>query len=391
MNPGCFSLRYGALRKPAVFFGVMTGYLSEERLINIPAAYRERHELCFYVHDAMVTLLKDAQETQASALQIKLESSAEVDRFIKEDNPINYFLDRGDVEMARRIAMNTVTPALFADFLNFIYESLSCLERRKFVVAFALLRKPMQQNLLFASRMLAEEAAFFEDLRRSPSEYLEEHRFPSNERVKIFDAALSKVEHYNFLDASLINEIIYNKELPRGFAHLFAMANHLVTSRGRLARTGNLNLNFIFKNPSDNDVFESIYLSLSYVLWYALLIQIQLFARMRAVDDSFTKWMTITTMAAFDSLFLKGHSSFGSIFTSKLGRFMNCPYCKKKVSVGRKGAPRFFLGQRVRCNNCGIDYAFPLFWLLSQVEWGVGSSSSAQNRAQLQELFRKAQ
>jgi hypothetical protein len=367
----------------------MIGFLPEERLTNIPAAYRDQHELCFYLHDAMVSLLKGAGEVQASTLSIRLESPEEAEQFMRRNDPIEYFLDRGEVDIARRIALNQVTPALFADFLHFIYETLSCLERRKFVVAFALLRKPMQQNLLFASWILADEAAFFEDLRRSPADHMEEHKFPADKRIQIFRAALSKVEHYGLLDASLINEIIYNKELPKGFAHLFAKANHLVTSRGQLARTESMNLNFIFKNPTDNDVYESIYLSLSYLLWYALLIQIALFSRMRAVEDSFTRWMTITTMATFDALFVSGSSHLAAVLSKALGKFMNCPHCKKKVSIGRKATGRFFLAQRVHCKNCKNEYDFPLFWLLSQVDWSVMSSESEKDRARLRGLFRE--
>jgi hypothetical protein len=205
-----------------------------------------------------------------------------------------------------------------------------------------------------------------------------------------FHSALSKIEHYGLLDASLINEIIYNKELPRGFAHLFAKANHLVTSRGQLARTEDMNLNFIFKNPNDNDVYESIYLGLSYLLWYALLVQIALFSRMRAVEDSFTRWTTITTMATFHALFVRGSSPLGRLLSKALGKFMNCPHCKKKVTIDRKATGRFFLVQRAHCKGCGNDFDFPLFWLLSQVDWSVKSSEPEKDRSQIRGLFHAA-
>lgn len=368
----------------------MIGFLPEERIGNIPAAYRDQHELCFYLHDAMVTLLKDAGEVGAATLGVKFETAEGLDQCVRMDEPIGYFLDRGDVDTARRIALNQVTPALFGDFLHFVYEALSCLERRKFVVAFALLRKPMQQNLLFASWMLADESAFFEDLCRSPADHLEEHKFPEAKRTKIFEAALSKVEHYGLLDATLINEIIYNKELPRGFAHLFARANHLVTSRGKLARTEEMNLNFIFKDPTDNDVYGSIYLGLSYLLWYALLVEIALFSRMRPVEDSFTRWITICTMATFNALFVGGPSLVGTLFGKALGKFMKCPFCKARIVIGKKATGRFFLTEHARCKSCGNEHHFPLFWLLSQVDWSVTSSNPERDRTELRGLFRRA-
>jgi hypothetical protein len=47
-----------------------------------------------------------------------------------------------------------------------------------------------------------------------------------------------------------------------------------------------------------------------------------------------------------------------------------------------------FLAQRARCNHCGNEYDFPLFWLLSQVEWSIPSSGSEKDRTELGGLFR---
>jgi hypothetical protein len=93
----------------------MIGFLSDERLANIPAAYRDQHEFCFYLHDAMVSLLKGADEVNASTLNITFETSEELDCFVKKNDPIGYVLDRNETDIARRIALNQVTPALFGD------------------------------------------------------------------------------------------------------------------------------------------------------------------------------------------------------------------------------------------------------------------------------------
>jgi len=76
----------------------------------------------------MVSLLKGALEVHASTVSIKLESSEEADRFTKKGDPISYFLDRGETEVARRIALNQVTPALFGEHLADCFEVLCLID-----------------------------------------------------------------------------------------------------------------------------------------------------------------------------------------------------------------------------------------------------------------------
>jgi len=59
-----------------------------------------------------------------------------------------------------------------------VHEALKALEKRKFVVAFALLRKPLKQSLMFATWICADAQNFFTQLERSPADYMEEKDLP---------------------------------------------------------------------------------------------------------------------------------------------------------------------------------------------------------------------
>ena len=48
------------------------------------------------------------------------------------------------------MAINTITIGMVSDCLHHIYEALRCMERRKVVVAFNLLRKPLKVAALRA-------------------------------------------------------------------------------------------------------------------------------------------------------------------------------------------------------------------------------------------------
>jgi hypothetical protein len=101
----------------------MIGFLPGERLRNIPAAYRDPHELCFYLHDAMVGLLKGAEEAQTSTFSVKLESSEEATRFVEQKDPIGYFWDRGEIDIARRIALQPGHSSLVRGLPSFCFFS----------------------------------------------------------------------------------------------------------------------------------------------------------------------------------------------------------------------------------------------------------------------------
>lgn len=62
---------------------------------------------------------------------------------------------------ARRVVLNTISMALVSDALHHIYEALSCLERRKSIVALNLLRKPLTDSLVYLTWMLADEDEFY--------------------------------------------------------------------------------------------------------------------------------------------------------------------------------------------------------------------------------------
>jgi len=62
----------------------------------------------------------------------------------------------GRPDEARRVVLNIVTLAMVSDCMHHVFEALRCMERRKFVVALNLLRKPLLDSLIFLSWMLGD-------------------------------------------------------------------------------------------------------------------------------------------------------------------------------------------------------------------------------------------
>src|SRR3546814_9342836 len=64
-------------------------------------------------------------------------------------------------QQARKLVLNQVTMALVSDCRHHLYEALICIEKRKIVVAFNLLRNPLKDSLLQLTWMFGDEKAFY--------------------------------------------------------------------------------------------------------------------------------------------------------------------------------------------------------------------------------------
>jgi hypothetical protein len=316
-----------------------------DRLVLIPSRFHEQHEFCFFIHDQMVCLLKEAEAHRIAAVSFQLRDGAEAKALEGSDNALDFLIQNGRMDIARRVSVNQTTFALYADLLHFIFEGLKALEKRKFVVAFTLLRKPLKQNLLFASWICADEEDFFDKLLRSPADHMEEANLPRARRIELITHALKNIKDPSFFDPDLIYSIVFDKSLETGFAPLFDRAAHLVTSRGRLMRTEELNLNFIFKDPSEDDLYGVVYLRLSYLLIYLLFLQIALFSRMETLTQSFVNWTLLASVGAFHALFDKGRSALVDSLNKSFREMLVCPHCKTKVKIKKSSAAKFFVSQ----------------------------------------------
>ncbi len=214
---------------------------------NIPPAFRAHHEFCFRLHDAMVLLVKEAEASRAADRAVEFAGPDEAAAFAALDVDILTWLVRSERRAdAMRITLNQVSLALFSDLLHFLFEALRALERRKFTVAIALLRKPLKENLMFATWMCADEEDFFDRMLRSPADHLETRNLSPERRAELLRVAVSRVDRLRRLDPARLNGLLFDKASPGGLAAAFDQATHLVTSRSRIMRTAELNLNSSF-------------------------------------------------------------------------------------------------------------------------------------------------
>lgn len=291
-------------------------------------------------------------------------------KFAESQDPIGLLMEFGEWDLAKQLTVGQAMMAVLGDFFNFVFEALAALEKRKFVVFYSLLRKPLKENLLYLTMMFVDDQRFFENLKQAPGQKFNHPGISESARISYFERAVSEMKFSDFIDPAALHSIIFDMKLADGLAPLFDKATHLSTSRSQI-RTEDFNLNFVFKNPLTNDVFENVYGKLSYILLYALKLELSLFQKAGFDTERLDKWYTLTGLGAYNALFGKGRCGIKDGLAASFGDFLDCPHCNAKITIKKYQAARFFTSHQLRCEACGRDHDFPLFWLLSKGEWKI--------------------
>lgn len=344
------------------------GVIDEARLRHLPEKYHAAHEFCFHLHDQMAALLVEMESTGANEVSVSLSDESERDLLESSESVIDFLNSTGRSKVADRVILNTINMALFSDMLHFLYEALISLEKRKFTVAFSLMRKPLKEGFILASWICADEAEFLENLKLDPAKTFDQGEISPEKKISLIEGAKGKCKGSDFIASDQIYSIIYDRKNEYGLAPLFDKATHLVTRNPHIA-TEQLNINFIFKNPLDNDIYDNIYADLAKILMFMNLIQIELYSRMGAVKEKYKNWLLLTSLGVYGAIFLKGRPPLLRFVNSTMKEFMNCPGCDTAFKIGKAEAPSFFIRETVTCRECGMEHHFPLGWLLSKVEW----------------------
>lgn len=344
--------------------------LSSERTELIPRKFRTHHEFCFHLHDSMLRIFHELAEQRYPTIRLNFEDQETAAKFADNNDPIGLLMELEEWELVKELTVGQAMMAVLSDFFNFVYEALTALEKRKFVVFYALLRKPFKENLLYLTMMFVDDQEFFENLKDIPGEKFNHPGLQEQARRKYFREAIAELKFADFVEADLLHDIIFDIKMDDGLAPLFDKATHLSTSRSQI-RTEDLNLNFIFKNPMTNDVFENVYSKLAYILLFALRLELALFEKAGFQTEKLAKWYTLTGLGAYNGLFGKGQCGIKNGLVSAFGDLLQCPHCGEKAKIPKFQAARFFISHKLRCGFCGHDHDFPLFWLLAKADWNI--------------------
>jgi hypothetical protein len=347
------------------------GIIESSRLKNIPQKHQAEHEFCFHIHDLMAHLLVQMEVSEAGFVAVELETEEDVKALQSSKDFIEFFEKTGKSEQERRVVINHLGAALFSDMLHFMHDAMIALEKRKFAVAFSLLRKPLKEGMVLAAQMCADEDAFFKRMKSDAKNLLDFNGSTSPDALKkLFADAMAKCRGSGFANAEAIYLAAFDRKNPAGLAPLFDKAMHLVTTNSHIA-TENYNLNFIFKNPLDNDIYEYIYPVLAVLFLWIHIMQIELYSRMKFGKKGYVDWLLFTCLGSYDALFKQGPSKFVRLINNQFAEFLNCPSCDERIRLTKNSIPRLLVAENLVCGKCHTSHHFPIGWLLSRLDLNI--------------------
>jgi len=342
-----------------------TGLIPRQRLRWIPKHLRYAHEYSFFLHDEVVRMLTEYEAAKAHLVTVRFRSKVQAARFAEmaKTDRVGALAATGYPKQARRVILNAVTMAMVSDCMHHLYEALRCLEKRKVVVAMNLMRKPFLDSLPYLSWMLADEDQFYQAFTAESPHGITQKRL-GNIRREVITKALSKSGAGESLDPDFLLAVLFDPSHSLSLYKLFQHAVHLVTVEKLELRTEPSNFNFIFKNYSDDDLYEHVYGVLPSLLFYLHSVITELFQRMKRMDkgskDSAATRATI-------GLYLANVSDSAGLaepYLAKLSRKVRCESCASPIKITHHNATRAVIANTLRCTKCGSVSLFPFAWLI---------------------------
>lgn len=337
-----------------------------KRLKWLPKNVRLAHEYCFFLHDEFTRMLVEYEAAKAHIVSFRFTDNTEKKKFeqlARRNNAIDALRALDRHSEARRVVLNTITMAMVSDCAHHIYEALRCLEKRKVVPAFNLLRKPLLDNLTYMSWMVADEDDFYAAFTSGDPTKLTQKTI-GNRRKEIFAKAIETADLKGIVDASEILSSIFDASNHDGLYLFFQHAVHLITVDRIELRTSPENFNFIFKSPTDDDVYEHLYATLPTVLLYMTHLVLALYQRAKPMDQGARKALLFRSDNGYRLLHYEGGAAaIANALGDTLSPKVKCIACGTKLKVTPHNAARLLLADSFRCTRCRRISPFPLSWV----------------------------
>ena len=338
--------------------------IPRNRLRWIPRHLRLAHEYCFFLHDEGARLLVEYEGAEAHVVSVQFANQAQAEAFrdiAEKEDAITAMREGGYATEARRIILNQITMAMVSDCLHHIYEALSCLEKRKIVVALNLLRKPLTDSLLYLSWMLGDEDEFYHNFTTNSPRGIGASVLKGR-RAEVLSKALLKTEVAELVTAEFIDRSLFDRANSSGLQLLFQHAVHLITVQRVELETAPENFNFIFKNYADDDLYELLYHVLPHILLYLAHVILGLITRIKPPEVGGTEAFHARSILGLHLVEGEESELFALEQLADL-QGIRCRHCQLPLKLTPHNAARLVLSDTCRCTGCRHVQPFPFSWM----------------------------
>lgn len=237
---------------------------------KLPYDYHFSHNFCVRLYDDLVWVLKDEKTQKKINVEVNLKPKDKGKNLEESDNILEWLKEKGYESELDNIVSKHLTFSIISDICHFIYQALNSTKNIKLTVAFTLIRKPFLENLLIIEQLLCNEIEFLRKFESDASNF-DPGKLKPDEKKKLIEDSLNKVNNNFFLDTDIIYQLRWDKKNSNSIYAMSNLATHLVTTRNSSYKTNNQNLNFIFSGYNEWDSqLNYFYYYIPYLLFYML-------------------------------------------------------------------------------------------------------------------------
>ncbi|KVD50284.1 hypothetical protein WS61_31225 [Burkholderia sp. ABCPW 11] len=220
----------------------------------------------------------------------------------------------------------------------------------------------MLDSLMYLIWMVADEDNFYAEFTSGDSSRITQ-KMIGNRRKNLIAAAIEMAELTDIIDADDIVSMIFDSRNEFGLYGLFQHAVHLVTVDRLEIKTSPENFNFIFKNPNEDDIYDSLYSQLPIILLLLTHVIAILFGRIQSMDAGTFRALKFRSING--GRLIQG-SPLSDIVVDVMSRtlspLLKCATCDTSIKVTHHNAARLILTDTFRCTTCKRVSPFPFSW-----------------------------
>lgn len=322
----------------------------------LPSELRFSHEYSLWLHDGLAQIVVEGRRRGLFETRIDLPNAVERERLERAAHVLNW-IEEDRSELMAEVLLKAIVPALLSDFCHFIFESLSCSRKGKLGVAYALLRKPLRENLHYLEWIVARPDDFLNTFYFKDSRELSFNHIGDADRVRgVVAEAISRCPSSAAFLPEYLYEIRFEKACQYGLEPLWNQALHLITTKPPID-TERQNFNFVFSSEEDIEGQWSMYYThVPLLLYYAAeLTDVLLAYAVKAPmpDIAHAVMHRIVGFLYWVHESPVGYGGNPDAAVRELHVF-HCPSCAAAIPTNKQTYEKLFYGKRIGCKNCKV-------------------------------------
>ncbi|WP_165043993.1 hypothetical protein [Dysgonomonas sp. ZJ709] len=260
--------------------------VQSDKYLYLPEEFHKMHDTCMLLIKQMEDFITDNTYKDLKAFSIPINESEQTLLNLYNGDIFDFLLEINRKDEFERLVVYNLIYGLIIDNCYFLQEAFNCSSKKRLVVSFSLLRRPLVFNMVIILRLLFEDD-FLNKFIRGKELYQNKEidfdaaKFPHNLKDLLIASKGNLI--MNNIPGDVIYDAVYNKNISDSLINMSDKALHPVTTRILNNKTGPMNLNFVFSTPEAiHEQWSYIYHKMPTILLYYIdLVDTLVFSRLK--------------------------------------------------------------------------------------------------------------